>query len=55
LLEKYEDEQANKLIKKIAKVDLLILDELGYIPFEGKEGKISTFDKGKLKCQMLTG
>lgn len=40
LLEKYKDGQANKLIKKIAKADLLILDELGYIPFNKKAAEL---------------
>lgn len=40
LLEKYKDGQANKLIKKIAKTDLLILDELGYIPFSKKAAEL---------------
>jgi len=40
LLEKHKDGQAGKLIKKIAKVDLLILDELGYIPFSKKAAEL---------------
>jgi len=40
LLEKYKDGQANKLIKKIAKTDLLIIDELGYIPFSKKAAEL---------------
>ena len=40
LLEKYKNGQANKLIKKIAKTDLLILDELGYIPFSKKAAEL---------------
>lgn len=40
LLEKYKDGQANKLIEKIAKVDCLILDELGYIPFSKKAAEL---------------
>ena len=40
LLEKYKDGQANKLIKKIAKADLLILDELGYIPVNKKAAEL---------------
>ena len=40
LLEKYPDGQAGKLIKKISKADLLILDELGYIPFSKKAAEL---------------
>lgn len=40
LLEKFKDGQANKLIKKIAKADLLILDELGYIPFNKRAAEL---------------
>ena len=40
LLEKYENGQANKMIKKIAKAELLILDELGYIPFSKKAAEL---------------
>ncbi|MFW6026552.1 MAG: IS21-like element helper ATPase IstB [Halanaerobiales bacterium] len=40
LLEKYKNGQANKLIKKIAKTDILILDELGYIPFSKKAAEL---------------
>lgn len=40
LLEKYKDGQVNKMIDKIAKVDLLILDELGYIPFTKKASEL---------------
>ncbi len=40
LLEKYPEGQAGKLIKKIAKADLLILDELGYIPFSKKAAEL---------------
>lgn len=36
LMEKHKKGQAGKLIDKIAKVDLLILDELGYVPFSQK-------------------
>lgn len=40
LLEKHEEGKAGKLIKAIAKVDLLILDELGYIPFSQKAAEL---------------
>jgi len=40
LLEQHQKGQAGKMIKKIAKVDLLILDELGYIPFSKKAAEL---------------
>ena len=40
LLEKYKNGQAHKLIKKIAKTEILILDELGYIPFSKKAAEL---------------
>lgn len=40
LLEKYKEGQVSKLIKKISKADLLILDELGYIPFSKKAAEL---------------
>lgn len=40
LLEKHKNGQAGKLIKKIAKFDILILDELGYIPFSKKAAEL---------------
>jgi len=40
LLEKHKDGQAGKLIAKIAKTDVLILDELGYIPFSKKASEL---------------
>ncbi|MGM0438798.1 MAG: IS21-like element helper ATPase IstB [Bacillota bacterium] len=40
LLEKHKDGQAGKLIKKIAKTDVLILDEVGYIPFSKKAAEL---------------
>jgi len=40
LMEKHKEGQAGKLIKKISKVDLLILDELGYVPFSKKASEL---------------
>jgi len=40
LLEKHQKGQVGTLIKEIAKVDLLILDELGYIPFSKKAAEL---------------
>ncbi|MFW6025852.1 MAG: IS21-like element helper ATPase IstB, partial [Candidatus Woesearchaeota archaeon] len=40
LLEEHQKGQAGKMIKEIAKVDLLILDELGYIPFSKKAAEL---------------
>ena len=40
LLEKHEDGEEKKLIKKIGKADLFILDELGYIPFTKKGSQL---------------
>ena len=40
LMEKHKEGQAGKLIKKISKVDLLILDELGYVPFSKKAAEL---------------
>lgn len=40
LAEKHKKGQAKKLIDKIAKVDLLILDELGYVPFSEKAAEL---------------
>jgi len=40
LVEKFKEGQVNKLIKKIAKTDILILDELGYIPFSKKAAEL---------------
>lgn len=40
LLEKHEDGEEKKLMKKIEKADLFILDELGYIPFTKKGSQL---------------
>jgi DNA replication protein DnaC len=40
LLEKHEDGEEKKLMKKIEKADLFILDELGYIPFTKKRSQL---------------
>lgn len=40
LLEKHKNGQAGKMIEKISKADLLILDELGYIPFSKKVAEL---------------
>jgi len=40
LLEKHEEGEERKLMKKIEKADLFILDELGYIPFTKKGSQL---------------
>jgi len=40
LLEKHKEGQANKLITDIAKAEVLVLDELGYIPFSKKAAEL---------------
>ena len=40
LLEKHENGEEKKLMKKIGKADLFILDELGYIPFTKKGSQL---------------
>ena len=40
LLEKHEDGEEKKLMKKIGKANLFILDELGYIPFTKKGSQL---------------
>jgi len=40
LLEKYPKGQAGKLINQIAKCDLLILDEVGFIPFSNRAAEM---------------
>lgn len=40
LLEKHEEGKEKKLMKKIEKADLFILDELGYIPFTKKGSQL---------------
>lgn len=40
LLEKHEEGEEKKLMKKIEKADLFILDELGYIPFTKKGSQL---------------
>jgi len=40
LLEKHENGEEKKLMKKIGKADLFIIDELGYIPFTKKKSQL---------------
>jgi len=40
LLEKHENGEEKKLMKKVGKADLFILDELGYIPFTKKGSQL---------------
>jgi len=40
LKNKYQEDKADKLMKKIANADLFILDELGYVPFDKRGSQL---------------